>query len=78
MQATVMVGPIMSSIQGKERELADAIIRTGVKRASLDRLNPRPLLSARLDRMGIGAAPDSVEKMKRYLSEAGILVEDAF
>ena len=75
---TVMVGPIMSSLRGKERELADAIIDTGVKRASLDRLNPRPLLSERLDRMGIGASPDSVELMKRYLSDAGIFVEDAF
>ena len=75
---TVMVGPIMSSLRGAERELADAIIDTGVKRASLDRLNPRPLLSERLDRMGIGASPDSVELMKRYLSDAGIFVEDAF
>ncbi|MBP5394485.1 MAG: radical SAM protein, partial [Candidatus Methanomethylophilaceae archaeon] len=75
---TVMVGPIMSSLQGMERELADAIIGTGVKRASLDKLNPRPLLSERLDRMGIGASPRSVELIKKYLSDAGIFVEDAF
>ena len=78
MNTTVMVGPIMSTLQGREMELAEAIIRTGVTRASLDRLNPRPLLSERLDRMGIGASPESVEKVKRYLSDAGIAVEDAF
>lgn len=75
---TVMVGPIMSSVQGIERELVDAIISTGVRRASLDRLNPRPLLSERLERMGIGPSPQSVELIRRYLSDAGILVEDAF
>ena len=74
----LLAGPIMSTLEGHEREYADAILDTGVKRAVIDKLNPRPLLTERLDRMHIGASPSSVDRIKRYLTEGGISVEDAF
>lgn len=78
MDAYVLVGPIMSTVEGRERELADAILETGAKYANIDRLNPRPLLSARLDRMGIGSSPSSVEMVRELLRKGGMRVEDAF
>ena len=51
---------------------------TGARCASIDKLNPRPLLSERLGRMHIHAAPRSVELIKEYLREGGMIVEDAF
>lgn len=78
MNAYVLVGPIMSTVEGGERELADAILETGAKYANIDRLNPRPSLSARLDRMGIGPSTSSVEMVKELLRKGGMRVEDAF
>ncbi len=74
----LLAGPLMSTLEGHEREYADAVLDTGVRCASIDKLNPRPLLSERLMRMHIGAAPKSVELIKEYLSEGGMVVEDAF
>ena len=78
MNAFVLAGPLMSTLEGHEREYADALLDTGVRCASIDKLNPRPLLSERLGRMHIGAAPKSVELIKSYLREGGMVVEDAF
>ena len=78
LNAYVLAGPLMSTLEGHEREYADAILETGVRCASIDKLNPRPMLMERLDRMHIGAAPRSVELIKQYLSEGGMIVEDAF
>ena len=78
MDVYVLAGPIMSTLKGREREYADAILDTGVRCASIDKLNMRPLLSERLGRMHIGTADESVRLIKEYLSDGGMIVEDAF
>ena len=78
MDVYLLAGPLMSTLRGHEREYADAVLDTGVRYASIDRLNPRPLLSERLSKMHISAAPDTVELVKEYLRDGGMIVEDAF
>lgn len=73
-----LVGPVMSSLEGRERELAELICSTGVRKAVIDRLNLRPMLQDRLSRMGIGASEKAVYAVKRCLEERGITVIDAF
>ena len=73
-----LVGPVMSSLEGRERELAELICSTGVRKAVIDRLNLRPILQDRLSRMGIGASEKAVSAVKRCLEEKGIVVSDAF
>jgi DNA repair photolyase len=58
-----LVGPVTSALNGKEKELAEAIASTGVRRIYLDRLRERPLLKKRMSRIGIGASTDAVERM---------------
>ena len=78
MDVYLLAGPIMSTLEGHEREYADAVLDTGVRCASIDKLNPRPLLSERLDRMHIRPSPKAVALVKEYLREGGMIVEDAF
>jgi DNA repair photolyase len=78
MDVYLLAGPLMSTLRGHEREYADAVLDTGVRYVSIDRLNPRPLLSERLSKMHISAAPDTVELVKEYLRDGGMIVEDAF
>ena len=73
-----LVGPVMSTLDGKEDLLADRIAETGVRRAVIDRLNLRPLLGERLSRMGIGPSSDAVYNIKGELLSRGISVSDAF
>lgn len=74
----ILLGPLMSVIEGRERELADAVLSTGARLASIDGLNLRPQLSERLGRMGVGPSRSSVMLVRRYLEEGGLRVEDAF
>ncbi|MGN1044792.1 MAG: SPL family radical SAM protein, partial [Candidatus Methanomethylophilaceae archaeon] len=48
-----LAGPVLSTLEGRESELAEAIIGTGVRSVCMDGLNGRPDLNARLERMGI-------------------------
>lgn len=73
-----LIGPVLDHLEGNERELADAIISTGVKRAVIDSLNLRPKLSERLDRMGIKGSTEAEKKISQFLLESGIDVERAF
>ena len=72
-----LVEPVMSTVQGMEKEFADAIADTGVKRALVGGLNGRPELNKRLARMHIDASSRSEILMKTYLRARGIKVEDA-
>ncbi|MDR3283456.1 MAG: radical SAM protein [Candidatus Methanoplasma sp.] len=73
-----LVGPVLSHLEGSEKDLVDAIASTGVKRMVIDSLNGRPLLSERLARMGIGGSETAVANVKRLASAAGISVSDVF
>ncbi len=74
----VLVGPVMSSLEGFEEDFVSELVKTGVKSAVIDRLNGRPLLSERLNRMNITSSHSSEMKMKMLLKDVGIDVSDAF
>lgn len=73
-----LIGPIMSTLEGHERELVDAVIDTGVRAVCIDTLNMRPLLGERLSKMGISASPGSVDLIRSLFRSAGLDVSDAF
>ena len=73
-----LIGPIMSSLEGHESDLVDAVVSTGVRAVCIDRLNVRPLLGERLSRMGIASADASVRKVRSLFVAAGLDVADAF
>ena len=76
--AFVMAGPILTTLEGHEEELTDAIVSTGVRRVEIDRLNGRTELNERLGRMGIEGSPRAVSELRRLLANAGLKVSDAF
>ena len=78
MNVYALVGPVMSSLTGKEEEFCSRIARTGVKTAYIDRLNLRPKLKERLERMHIVPSPPTVEKVRSILTSYGIDVHDVF
>lgn len=73
-----LVGPILSTLEGRESEFVDAIVSTGTERMYLDRLNLRPLLAQRMDDIGITGSPKTREKIKQLASAAGIRVFSVF
>ena len=74
-----LIGPVLSHLDGKEEEFADAVAGTGVKLVYIDRLNGRPLLSARLSRMNIdGGSVESIMRIKNRLMSKGVVVKDVF
>lgn len=73
-----LIGPIMSSVEGHESDLVDAVVATGVRAVCIDRLNVRPLLAERLSRMGITSADASVRRIRSLFFDAGLDVADAF
>lgn len=73
-----LVGPVLDVLEGTEREFAEAVASTGTKRMYIDSLNPRPLLNARMDRMGIGGSKAAIERVKQHGAEMGLDVKDVF
>ena len=74
-----LIGPVLSHLNGKEDEFSNAVAGTGVKKVYIDKLNGRPLLSARLARMNItDGGATVIEKIKENLSAKGIDVHDVF
>lgn len=78
LNAYVFVAPVTSVLDGKERELADRILQTEADYVLIDTLNPRPLLSERLQRMNVTSSVSSAALVKRYLEEGGMRVIDAY
>ena len=78
MRVICLVGPILSTLEGKESELADAVIGTGVRAVCMDRLNLRPDLGARLERMGIRGSRSAYDRLRVLFTDAGLDVSDAF
>ncbi|MCL2143351.1 MAG: radical SAM protein [Methanomassiliicoccaceae archaeon] len=73
-----LVGPVLSVLEGNEKEFVDAIISTGTKRMLLDSLNLRPLLAKRMDAVGIRGSPRALERIRSLASANGIKVFDVF
>jgi DNA repair photolyase len=73
-----LIGPIMSSLEGHESEMVDAVVATGVRSVCIDRLNVRPELGERISRMGIGPSEASVRTVRSLFIAAGLDVADAF
>jgi DNA repair photolyase len=76
--AYALIGPVLSHLEGKEEEFVSAVVSTGVERAYIDALNPRPLLMERLSRMNIRGSEVSKEKIRRLAEASGLLVRDVF
>lgn len=74
-RAFALVAPLMSSVEGREAELADAIRDTGVRFIECDGLNTRamgPVSTARLERMGIRRSPEAVSCFRERCAELGM------
>lgn len=73
-----LVGPILSVLEGRELDLVQAVADAGVNRIMVDALNPRPLLSSRLQQKEFSASSNALLKIKSYAHECGMEVMDAF
>ncbi|MCL1983875.1 MAG: radical SAM protein [Methanomassiliicoccaceae archaeon] len=73
-----LVGPVLSSLDGKEEEFVKKILDTGTKRMYLDDLNHRPLLSERMKRINITGSSKVKERIRLLASDGGIRVFDVF
>ena len=66
-----MISPVMSSLEGREAELVDAIAATGVRHYLMGTLNARQGDEARLGRMGLAPSRKAEIELKKHLSEMG-------
>ena len=73
-----LVGPILSILEGQEQALVQAVADTGVQRILVDAFNPRPLLAARLEQIGVSASMEALLRIKFHAQECGMEVMDAF
>ncbi|MCL2032491.1 MAG: radical SAM protein [Methanomassiliicoccaceae archaeon] len=73
-----LIGPVLDHLDGNEEELVEAIVSTGVERVFIDRLNPRPLLTERLNRMNIRGSERPREKIRKLAAASGLSVSDVF
>lgn len=68
----VLVAPVMTTLDGHEGELVDALRETGVRHVFAERLNLRLVDTTRLDRMGIGPSQRAADRIRSLCDEAGI------
>lgn len=73
-----LVGPVLKFMEGNEEEFVEAVASTGTRRMCIDRLNLRPQLSLRLERMGVTGSSSALEKIRRLAQDAGMQVTDVF
>ncbi len=73
-----LIGPVLNHLEGKEEEFVNSIAATGVKRAYIDALNPRPLLMERLNRMNIRGSDTAKERIRKLATDSGLVVHDVF
>ncbi len=74
----VMVGPLLSVVEGREEELAAAIAATGAATVMVDTLN-KGTDTAPLRAIGVRAAsPSCLPRFKDSASSLGLVVRDAF
>ncbi len=67
--AYALIAPAMSTLEGHEFELIDAIRSTGVKVVFAEGLNLRLVDTTRLDRMGIRPSPRVVSKLQDLVND---------
>lgn len=68
----VLIAPVMSTLQGKEGELIDALAESGVKVVLHEQLNLKLVDTERLDRMGISASASSDRVLSRLCLQHGL------
>jgi len=73
-----LVGPVLSILEGHEKEFVESILSTGTKRMYLDALNNRPLLTKRMEAVNIQGSQKAKEKIRSLASSNGINVFDVF
>lgn len=73
-----LIAPVMSTLEGKEEQLLDAIAETGASTVYHDPLNLRSVDTSRLDRMGIGPSPKARRRLTELGRSVGIRVLDDF
>ncbi|MDR0198424.1 MAG: radical SAM protein [Methanomassiliicoccaceae archaeon] len=73
-----LVGPVLSILDGHEEEFVNSILSTGTKRMYLDSLNDRPLLTRRMDAIGIRGSQKAKERIRNLAASNGIRVFDVF
>jgi len=73
-----LVGPVLETLDGKEKEFASAVAATGTKRMYLDRLNERPLLAERMNGIGIKGSRTVLERIRNAAAAEGLKVYDVF
>lgn len=76
--AYALVAPVMSTLDGREAELLEAIASTGARQVFHDPLNLRGVDTARLDRMGIGPSPGARARLQSLGSAMGLDVSGDF
>lgn len=73
-----LVAPVMSTLEGSEADLAEAIAGTGCRIACIDPLNLRKVDPSRLDRMGISGSPSAEAVLEAECSDRGLDARRAF
>lgn len=73
-----LIAPVMSTLEGRERELMEAIADTGARCVFHDPLNLRNVDTSRLERMGIGPSPMARRRIGEAGREMGLDVSDSF
>jgi len=63
------VEPVLSHLEGREEELADALASTGVRDVYVGGLSARPELTARLERMGMRGSERAERRLVSLLRE---------
>lgn len=74
----VLVAPVMSTLENREYELADALASTGVKCVFADNLNMRLVDGTRLERMGIHPSQRALSNLRSRCRELGIHDPNSF
>lgn len=73
-----LIAPTMSTLEGREMELMEAIACTGARVVFHDPLNIRNVDTTRLDRMGISASQRARDRLTQAGTELGLTVLDTF
>ncbi|MDO5861296.1 MAG: radical SAM protein [Thermoplasmata archaeon] len=70
--AYALVAPVMSTLEGLEGDLMDALRETGVSEVYMDSLNLRLVDTTRLDRMGIRPSPEAESILDSLCRDCGV------
>lgn len=73
-----LIAPVMSSLEGMEAELLDAIRDTGARQVFHDPLNLHGVDPSRLQRMSIGPSPKARATIQRIGTDMGLNVSGDF